>query len=33
VNTRRAPTKDDRLTDLTETLAFARAHLATVPVT
>jgi sugar phosphate isomerase/epimerase len=33
VNTRRAPTKDDRLADLTETLAFARTHLASVPVT
>jgi sugar phosphate isomerase/epimerase len=33
VNTRRAPTKDDRLADLAETLAFARAHLASVPVT
>ena len=32
VNTRRAPTKDDRLADLTETLAFARTHLASVPV-
>ena len=33
VNTRRAPTKDDRLADLTETLAFARTHLVSVPVT
>ena len=33
VNTRRAPTKDDRLADLAETLAFARTHLASVPVT
>jgi len=33
VNTRRAPTRDDRLADLTETLAFARTHLASVPVT
>jgi sugar phosphate isomerase/epimerase len=33
VNTRRAPTKDDRQADLAETLAFARTHLASVPVT
>ena len=32
VNTRRAATKDARLADLTETLTFARRHLATVPV-
>jgi sugar phosphate isomerase/epimerase len=31
VNTRRAATKDDRLADLAETLAFARTHLASVP--
>jgi sugar phosphate isomerase/epimerase len=31
VNTRRAPTKDDRMADLAETLAFARTHLASVP--
>jgi sugar phosphate isomerase/epimerase len=33
VNTRRALTREDRQTDLTETLAFARTHLASVPVT
>jgi sugar phosphate isomerase/epimerase len=33
VNTRRAPTKEDRLADLAETLAFARRHLVSVPVT
>lgn len=33
VNTRHAPDKDDRLADLAETLAFARTHLASVPVT
>ncbi len=33
VNTRHAPGKDARLADLTETLAFARTHLASVPVT
>jgi sugar phosphate isomerase/epimerase len=33
VNTRRAVTREDRMTDLTETLAFARTHLASVPVT
>ena len=33
VNTRRAQTRDERLADLTETLAFARTHLASVPVT
>jgi sugar phosphate isomerase/epimerase len=33
VNTRRAQAKDDRLADLAETLAFARTHLASVPVT
>ena len=32
MNTRRAATGDDRLADLTETLAFARTHLASVPV-
>jgi sugar phosphate isomerase/epimerase len=32
VNTRRAPTQDDRLADLAETLTFARTHLASVPV-
>jgi sugar phosphate isomerase/epimerase len=32
VNTRRAASRDERLADLTETLAFARAHLASVPV-
>jgi hypothetical protein len=31
VNTRRAATRDERLADLTETLAFARTHLASVP--
>jgi sugar phosphate isomerase/epimerase len=31
VNTRRAPTREDRLADLAETLAFARSHLTTVP--
>jgi sugar phosphate isomerase/epimerase len=31
VNTRRAATRDDRLDDLTETLAFARTHLSSVP--
>jgi sugar phosphate isomerase/epimerase len=31
VNTRRALTRDDRLADLAETLAFARNHLASVP--
>jgi sugar phosphate isomerase/epimerase len=31
VNTRRAPTEDDRRSDLAETLTFARRHLATVP--
>jgi sugar phosphate isomerase/epimerase len=33
INTRRAMTRDDRLADLAETLAFARTHLAPVPVT
>jgi sugar phosphate isomerase/epimerase len=33
VNTRRAATRDERLADLTETLAFARTHLSSVPVT
>jgi sugar phosphate isomerase/epimerase len=33
INTRHAATRDERLADLTETLAFARTHLATVPVT
>ena len=33
VNTRRAATREERLADLTETLAFARTHLASVPVT
>jgi sugar phosphate isomerase/epimerase len=33
VNTRHSPSQDDRLADLTETLAFARTHLASVPVT
>ena len=32
VNTRRAVTRDERLADLTETLNFARTHLASVPV-
>ena len=32
VNTRRAVTRDERLADLTETLNFARTHLAPVPV-
>ena len=31
VNTRRAATRDVRLADLTETLAFAREHLTSVP--
>jgi sugar phosphate isomerase/epimerase len=31
VNTRRAPTRDDRLADLAETLTFARRHLEPVP--
>jgi len=31
VNTRRAQTRDERLADLAETLAFARNHLASVP--
>jgi sugar phosphate isomerase/epimerase len=31
VNTRRAATRDDRLADLAETLAFARRHLDAVP--
>jgi sugar phosphate isomerase/epimerase len=31
VNTRRAVTRDERLADLAETLAFARRHLAPVP--
>jgi sugar phosphate isomerase/epimerase len=31
VNTRRAATREDRLADLAETLAFARRHLAPVP--
>jgi sugar phosphate isomerase/epimerase len=31
VNTRRAATRDERLADLGETLAFARNHLASVP--
>jgi sugar phosphate isomerase/epimerase len=31
VNTRRAATADERLADLSETLAFARTHLASVP--
>jgi sugar phosphate isomerase/epimerase len=31
VNTRRAATGEERLTDLTETLTFARTHLASVP--
>ena len=31
VNTRRAQTRDDRLADLAETLAFARNHLTSVP--
>jgi sugar phosphate isomerase/epimerase len=33
VNTRRAQTREDRLADLSETLAFARTHLTSVPVT
>lgn len=33
VNTRHAPSRDDRLADLAETLTFARTHLASVPVT
>jgi sugar phosphate isomerase/epimerase len=33
VNTRRAATRDDRIADLAQTLAFARKHLASVPVT
>jgi sugar phosphate isomerase/epimerase len=33
INTRRAVTRDDRLADLGESLAFARTHLAPVPVT
>jgi sugar phosphate isomerase/epimerase len=33
VNTRRAQSREDRLADLTETLAFARTHLTSVPVT
>jgi hypothetical protein len=33
VNTRRAPTKEDRMADLAETLSFARTHLVSVPVT
>jgi len=32
VNTRRAPTREDRLADLAETLTFARTHLASIPV-
>jgi sugar phosphate isomerase/epimerase len=32
VNTRRAANKDERQADLTETLAFARTHLASVSV-
>ncbi len=31
VNTRRAATREDRLADLSETLSFARNHLASVP--
>jgi sugar phosphate isomerase/epimerase len=31
VNTRRAPTREARLADLAETLAFAREHLSQVP--
>ncbi len=31
VNTRRAPSRDDRLADLAESLAFAREHLTHVP--
>ena len=31
INTRRAATREDRLADLAETLAFARNHLASVP--
>jgi sugar phosphate isomerase/epimerase len=31
VNTRRATTREERLADLAETLAFAREHLASVP--
>jgi sugar phosphate isomerase/epimerase len=31
VNTRRAVTREDRLADLAETLAFARSHLTSVP--
>ncbi len=31
VNTRRASTRDERLADLAETLAFARRHLVSVP--
>ena len=31
INTRRAATREDRLADLAETLAFARNHLAPVP--
>jgi len=31
INTRRAVTREDRLADLAETLAFARNHLASVP--
>ena len=33
VNTRRAATTEDRMADLAETLAFARTHLSSVPVT
>jgi sugar phosphate isomerase/epimerase len=33
VNTRRAVNREDRLADLSETLSFARTHLASVPVT
>jgi sugar phosphate isomerase/epimerase len=32
VNTRHAPTRDDRQADLAEALSFARTHLATLPV-
>jgi sugar phosphate isomerase/epimerase len=32
VNTRRVPTRDDRLADLAETLTFARRHLDSIPV-
>jgi hypothetical protein len=33
INTRRAATPDERQADLAESLAFARTHLAPVPVT